>query len=107
MRSKRGTFSCEWQGAAEVHPEHEAAEMEKALRQAIYSAEDTSEATLIALVLPRWDDTGTSYNGWPVQPAIQQVATKCSKVRCRNAMPWADGMEAFDSVSTRTDSTQH
>ena len=61
-------YSCKWQGASEVHPEHEPAEMEKALRWAIFSATDTCEPTLTALVLPWWSETGTSYNRWLTHP---------------------------------------
>ena len=94
-------FSCKWQGASEVHPEHESAEMEKALRWAIYSAEDTSEPTLTALVLPWWNDTGTSYNRWLTHPAIQEVATiKRNKFKFKNLMQWADGIEHTGNPKT-------
>ncbi len=56
-------FSCRWKGASEVHPDHEPAEMEKALRWAIFSAEDTCEPTLTALVLPWSDDTARRITG--------------------------------------------
>ena len=94
-------FSCKWQGASQAHPEHEPAAMEKALRWAIYSAEDTSEPTLTAFVLPWWNDTGTSYNRWLTHPAIQEVATiKRNKFRFKNPMQWADGTEYTGNPKT-------
>ena len=41
--SRRGRISCKRQGASEVHPDHEPAGMEKALKWAIFSAEDTCD----------------------------------------------------------------
>lgn len=72
------------------------------MRWAIYSAEDTSEPTWTTVVLPWWNDTGTSYNRWLRHPAIQKVVTsKRNKSRFRNAMQWGGGIEYTGNPKNR------
>ena len=55
-------YSHKWQGSSQANPEYEAKDMEKALRWAIFSAQETNEPVLTTLVLPDWD--GMAYLRW-------------------------------------------
>ena len=48
-------YSHKWQGSSQANPEHEAKDMEKALRWAIFSAQETDEPVLTTFVLPGWN----------------------------------------------------
>ena len=64
--------------------------MEKALRWAIFSAQDSREPTLTAMVLPNMNNNGTSYSKWLRHPSVQEVATiKRNRFKFKDAMHWA------------------
>ena len=54
-------YSVKWTGASQVKPEYDVVAMEMAMRWAILSAEKAAEPVLTAIVLPWWDDKGSSY----------------------------------------------
>ena len=51
-------FSSQWTGASQANPDHEPQCMEKAVRWAILSAEQASEASLTVFVMPKQASSG-------------------------------------------------
>ena len=68
-------YSVKWTGASQVNPAYEAVAMTKAMRWAILSAEEATELVLTTLVLPWWDDKGSSYARWLSHRTVQAFAT--------------------------------
>ena len=64
-------YSHRWQGSSQANPEYEAKEMERALRWAIFSAQETNEPILTTFVLPDW--AGTAYLRWMLHPLVQEM----------------------------------
>ncbi len=53
-----------WTGSPQLQPKHEPVAMEQAMRWAVLCAEAAAELVLTAVVLPWWDDKGSSYARW-------------------------------------------
>ena len=85
-------YSHKWQGLSQANPEYEAKDMEKALRWAIFSAQETDEPVLTTFVLPDW--AGTAYLRWMSHPLVQEIATiKKTRFRFKDPKHWATGKE--------------
>ena len=85
-------YSHRWQGSSQANPEHEAKEMEKALRWAIFSAQETDEPVLTTFVLP--NRAGTAYLRWMSHPLVQEMITiKKTQSRFKDPKHWATGKE--------------
>ena len=85
-------YSHNWQGSSQASPEYEAKDMEKALRWAIFSAQETDEPVLTAFVLPDW--AGTAYLRWMSHPLVQEITTiKKTQFRFKDPRHWATGKE--------------
>ena len=81
-------YSHRWQGSSQANPEYEAKEMEKALRWAMFSAQETDKPTLTTFVLPDW--AGTAYLRWMSHPVVQQMITiKTTQFRFKDPKHWA------------------
>ena len=68
-------FGCKWVGSSQADPEYSPESAEKALRWAIFSAQQADEPTLILLMVQRWTDTGTSYTRWLSHLMVQELIT--------------------------------
>ena len=53
-------YSQKWHGSSQANPEYEAADMEKAVRWALVSAQDPAQPSLTAFILPDWGSTGNA-----------------------------------------------
>ena len=60
--------STKWQGASQAYPAWTPSDMDQAMKWAILSAEQSSEATLTLLTLP--EDKGSSYCKWALHPRV-------------------------------------
>ena len=66
--------------------------MEKALRWAILSAQETDKPILITFVLPDW--AGTAYLRWMSHSLVQEMITiKKTQFRFKDPKHWATGKE--------------
>ena len=83
-------YSHKWQGSSQANPEYEAKDMEKALRWAIFSAQEIDEPVLTAFVLPNW--AGTAYLRWMSHPLVQEITIiKKTQFRFKDPKHWATG----------------
>jgi ribonuclease HI len=58
-------YSCQWIGVSQCNPEYEDDDMDKAIRWAIHSAQNTTEPTMAVCVLPHWGTCShTAYLRW-------------------------------------------
>ena len=89
-------YSVKWTGASQVNPEYEAVAMEKAMRWALLSAEETTKPVLTTFVLPWRDEKGSSYARWLSHETVQAIATiDRSKFRFSAPRHWADEQEQW------------
>ena len=68
-------YSTRWTGASQARPEYESAAMDKAVRWAIASCEDTAEPVLTVFVLPWQAEKSTAYAKWLCHPSVQETKT--------------------------------
>ncbi|DBB13160.1 TPA: hypothetical protein ACH3X3_004914 [Trebouxia sp. C0006] len=89
-------YSVKWTGASQVNPAYKAVAMEKAMRWAFLSAEEATEPVLTNVVLPWWDDKGSSYARWLSHQTVQAIATiHRSKFRSNAPRHWADEQDQW------------
>ena len=60
--ARHNAFSVPWTGLSQANPEYTAADMDKAVRWAIHSADASAQQTVTLFVLPDW--AGTPYKQW-------------------------------------------
>ena len=93
-----------WTDSSQVNPEYEAVAMEKAMRWAIPSAGEATEPVLTTLVLPWWDDKGSSYARWLSHQTVQAIATTDrSKFRFNAPRHWADEQDQWCTTKRNVD----
>ena len=66
-------FDYRWTGSCLANPEYEPEDMRQTLRHAIASTELSSTPTLIALLLPAWEDSPWRTNGIRSHPNVETV----------------------------------
>ena len=68
-------YSTKWTGGPQARPEYESAAMDKAVRWAKASCEDTAEPVLTVSVLLWQAQKGTAYAKWLCHPSVQEIKT--------------------------------
>eukprot|EP00877_Chromochloris_zofingiensis_P011125 jgi/Chrzof1/6266/UNPLg00844.t1 len=64
-------YSCPWTGAAEVNPEYEPDDMQKAMKWAIGTATQVTDTPVYnVMILPHWGSSGTAYQRWLLHPTV-------------------------------------
>lgn len=66
FRANTDAYSRKWEGASQANPPHEAEAMEKAVRWAIFSADQSTSPTLTAFMLPKSE--ANAYQKWLRHP---------------------------------------
>lgn len=86
------TYSTKWTGASQARPEYESAAMDKAVRWAIASCEDTAEPVLTVFVLPWQTQKSTAYAKWLCHPSVQEIKTvKRGNIALVHPLHWSTG----------------
>ena len=87
-----------------MNPEHKAVVMDKAMGWTVLSAKEAAESVLAALVLPWWDDKGSSYARWLSHQPVQAIATTdSSKFRFNAPRHWADEQDQWCTTKRNVD----
>ena len=84
-------YSTKWHGASQAYPPWTPDGMDKAMKWAILSAQQSSEATLTLLMLP--EDKGSSYCKWTLHPRVT-LLTQIQKqhIRFKFSHYWETGL---------------
>ena len=83
-------FSSKWTGASQAKPEFEPEAMEKALRWAILSAEQSDSASLTAFIMP--DTPSTGFYKWLQHPTVMPLCKiGRNSFRFKTADHWKSG----------------
>ncbi len=92
-------YSVKWTGASHMNPEHKAVVMDKAMGWTVLSAKEAAESVFTALVLPWWDDKGSSYarclSHQPVQVTATLTRASATYFDAPIARHWADEQDLW------------
>ena len=84
-------YRTKWQGISQAYPPWTSNDMDKAMKWAILSAAQSSEATLTLLILP--EDKGSSYCKWALHPRVTLLTqVQRQHIRFKFSNYWETGL---------------
>ena len=85
-------YSCKWLGASHAHPENTAGDMQKAVRWALASAEQSDMPSLTVFTLSFFEKSNTAYQQFLEHPMTHKVAKiPRQAIQMQRPTAWSDG----------------